>query len=126
MFHIKTIYAVNHDSSFGGDPWKVIATVEMLATEWKKEKQRDALGQLYGIDISNRIHSLNGAIPAYEPMVDDRRRSVRGVKTIVLTYFLKDADKAEKLGLKVKRFKNGEVLGGFNEHVCLFKRPEVV
>lgn len=119
MFIVKSIYATNHDSSFGGYPWKVEVTVAMPATEWATHKRKGWLGQLYGIDISNHVYAVNQNIPAHNPTVDDRSRAAKGVKTIKLTYFMRreHADQAEALGLKVLRLKNGEVYAGHSSYV---------
>lgn len=111
MFSIKSIYALNFDNSFGGYPWKVVVSVTMPSKEWTDLKKKGALGQLYGIEISNYVYALNNNIPAHCPTVDDSQRAKKGIKTVELTYFLSSnqADKAEALGLKVIKLKNGEV-----------------
>jgi len=117
MFSVKSIVASGHDSSFGGYKWKVVVRVAVPAKEWAKAKKKGELGQLYGIDISNHVYAINRNIPAHNPTVDDRSRASKGVKSISLTYFLSDPDRAEALGLKVTRLKNGEFFGKYSDYV---------
>ncbi len=77
MFKLKSIQRVNEVS--------VKVCVEMDAGEWTKAKRDNALGQLYGIDISNEVYHLTG-VKAYEPSVNDRNRSKDGIKLIELYY----------------------------------------
>lgn len=100
---ITSIAACSHDSSYGGYPFKVEVTVRMCSKEWAKARAKNQLGQLYGIDISNAVFAFNRNIDASNPTVNDTKRASKGEKLITLTYYMRDLDKAEKLGLKVKR-----------------------
>lgn len=101
QFQIKAIHGSTHDSSFGGYPWRIDVCVTIDVKAWNKIKKAQALGQLYGIDISNAVYAINQKIPAVHPSVDDSARAKAGVKTIRLTYFLRDPARAQALGFKL-------------------------
>ncbi len=55
---------------------------------WRRYRDKGNLGVLYGIDVSNYIYKAsNFKIKAYNPVVDDRQRARKGIKTIELTYY---------------------------------------
>lgn len=118
-FTIKSLYATTHDSSYGGYPFKVVATITMDSKEWSKIKRKRGLGMLYGVDISNAIHDINSNINAYNPSVSDSKRASKGIKTITLTYYDKSFERAEALGLEVMRMKNGESYIKYGSHVSI-------
>jgi hypothetical protein len=59
--------------------------VRMDAKEWLKIKKQNGLGMLYGVDISNEVHSQTG-IKAYNPSVSDQDRAQGGIKWLTLYY----------------------------------------
>ena len=81
-FEIKGI--VERDDEYGNSFTSVRVTID--AKVWAKAKKNGHLGFLYGVDISNQLHTKHG-IPAYNPTVDDKARAVKGIKTISLTYY---------------------------------------
>ena len=103
MFEIKSVYASDCDSNFHDKGFKVAVVVEMDSKEWAKLRKTGNLGHFYGVAISNVVYSLNRAIPAINPTVDDTARASKGVKTIKLNYYGSNLENAEKLGLKVIR-----------------------
>lgn len=127
MFKIKYISVGVHDTSFGGFPYVATVLVDVDAKEWSKLKRAKDLGSLYGIDIGNAVSKINPMIPAWNPMVDDKRNAKNGVKSITLEYHFKDHDKAEKLGMKVIRMKNGEAFPSYGTHSIVYdsKAPSI-
>lgn len=121
VFGVESITGSTHDSSYGGYPWKITVVVKMDAKAWKRHADKGWLGQLYGIDISNYVYGFSRAIPAHAPTVDHGQRAKDGVKTIKLTYFLRDPKKAEALGFKVTYLKNGEFFGAFSEYIKIME-----
>lgn len=113
QFKITRIVARGHDSSYSGYPFKVEVVVKMDSKLWTSIRNKKSLGALYGIDISNAVYALNQSIPASNPTVKDTERAKNGLKTIYLTYYGSSFDKAEKLGLEVKRLRSGECFMGF-------------
>jgi hypothetical protein len=126
MFQISSIVATTHDSSFGGFKWKVIVLISIPVKEWSKMRDKGWLGQLYGIDVSNAVYAVNRNIPAMNPTVDHSRRSAKGRKSISLTYFLNDPDKAQSLGLTVNRTRSGEVYSAFSEHIQILTKEAII
>lgn len=80
----KILGVVNRDDEYGIGFTTV--TVTMPAKYWLGMKKLGRLGMLYGVDISNAVHREHG-IRAYNPTVEDRKRSVKGIKTVTLTYY---------------------------------------
>lgn len=118
---IKSIVLSVHDTSYGGYPYVATVNVEVDAKYWSALKKKNQLGMLYGVDISNEVYRLSSQlIPAHNPMVDHNRNAKNGIKTISLQYHFKDHDKAEKLGMKVLRMKNGECLPSYNCRVEVY------
>lgn len=111
-FEITRMRAQTHDSSFGGYPWKAVITVDIPADIWKRFKKHGHLGSLY-LDFSNTVYQANPNVHAWNPTVDDGKNAKKGIKTITLTYYSQDFGRAEKVGLKVTRLKNGEAFLGF-------------
>lgn len=111
---IQMIVVRSHDSSYGGYPYVCEVIVQCDAKEWNKLKKANDLGSLYGVDISNEVYRITDElVPAWNPSVCDRDRAKAGVKTIRLSYYFRDHNAAEKLGLEVKRMKNGECFASF-------------
>jgi hypothetical protein len=119
MFTIKSITA--KASNYLGDhgSWLVEVVVSVDAKAWTKLRDKRNLGQLYGIDISNAVYAVNKNIPAHCPTVDDRSRASKGFKTIRLSYRLSNPEAAERLGLKVMRYKNGEHAHSWGDSVSI-------
>ncbi len=98
--HFKIIAATVAASNTG---YKVecIVKVDVDAAFWTKAKRTGQLGALYGIDISNEVYRLSRRlVPAWNPMVDDKRRASDGVKRITLTYHFDNVAAAQELGLE--------------------------
>ncbi len=121
-YKITKIIGKTHDSSYGGYPWKIEVTIDVCAKEWTKLRNKDDLGSLYGIDVGNAVYKINPDIPAYCPSVDHDKRAKNGVKTVKLVYYINDADKAERLGFKVKRLRNGEAYANYSDFVDLLEK----
>ena len=117
---IKSITGSIHDTGFGGYPYKVTVMVELPMTDFKKLCPKNDLGHLV-LDVNNTVYAINNNIPAYNPSIDSQgsRRAKNGVKTLEFVYFLKDHQKAIKLGFKTKLLKNGEYLSAFSDYVNL-------
>lgn len=110
MFTIKTIHARALVACGIDSIWAVEVVVHMPVKAWTKHRDNNQLGMLYGVDISNAVFAINSNIPAHNPTVDSSSRAKNGIKTIHLSYRFTNPDKAESLGLKLKRFKNGIIL----------------
>lgn len=134
---IKSIETKVHDTSFGGYPYKTVVIVEIETKEFNKkcpitsparsticgrQPARRDLGNLV-LEVNNAVYALNSSIPAYNPSIDSKggQRSKDGIKTMEFVYFFKDADTAEKLGLEVRRFKNGETMPVWGTHAVNFR-----
>lgn len=118
MFLIQSITA--QASNYLGDHlWVVEVSVLVDAKAWAKMRDKGQLGSLYGVDISNAVYAINQAIPASRPTVGDSERASKGFKRISLTYSLTDAAQAEALGLKVHRYRNGEVAHVYGDRVSI-------
>ena len=76
MFEIKSVSRISPDT--------VLVKVFISSKEWLKARNSGALGQLYGIDISNAAYRQHG-VKASNPTVKDYR-AIGGVKVIDLTY----------------------------------------
>lgn len=121
MFSLKSISVRTHDTSFGGYPYRADVTIQMPSQDFNKIKKQGQLGSLY-LDVSNATYRASRElIPAYQPMVDDTRRASKGIKTIHLTYFFKDHDTAEALGLEVLRLKNGEAYPSYGAYASILE-----
>lgn len=59
--------------------------VRMDSKAWLKAKHTGALGQLYGIDISNAVSRQYGVM-AYKPSVSDSDNAQGGIKWLELFY----------------------------------------
>lgn len=115
-FTIKSISVMGHDFP-GNYAYKAVVSVEVEAKYWKALQKAKNLGQLYGIDISNQVYALSkGLIPASHPTVSDEKNARNGIKTVVLTYYFQDHNKAEALGLEVKRLANGEAFCAYGSY----------
>lgn len=116
MFTIKSVVGCIHDLGFGGYPYKVIATIEIRAESYKKLK--GDLGSLV-LDVNNALYRLNRDIPAHNPSIDSQghRRAKNGVKTMEFEYLFQDHARAEALGYKLLKLRNGEVLPEYNQYV---------
>lgn len=64
---------------------QVKVRVRMDAKAWLKARRAGALGQLYGVDISNAAYRQCG-VKAYNPTVSDRERAQGGIKWLELYY----------------------------------------
>jgi len=123
-FKIILINGRVHDTSYGGYPWRIDVVVELNVKDWQLYRKKKMLGQMYGVDFSNAVYHINNNIPASCPMVDDRKRAKNGIKTINLTYFLRDADRAENLGFEVYRHPSGETSPGFADYVSIYREEK--
>lgn len=102
MITLKSIVGIgNRRFNSNEYPWEIVATVLVDSKQWTKMRDKKQLSILYGVDISNLIYQINSNIPAYIPLVDANSRASKGLKTVKLTYFLKDIDKAKNLGFKI-------------------------
>jgi hypothetical protein len=119
LFTITHVCVRNHDSSFGGYKWRLDASVSVDAKYWHKLNKTGNLGNLYGIDIGNKLARDYNLCFFATPMVDDSRRAKAGIKSITLTYFFKDDAIAESLDVKFKtKLKDcwiSETYGGYTE-----------
>jgi hypothetical protein len=77
MFKIVTV------SRYDAESVKVLIDID--ADAWRDHAKRGDLGQLYGVDISNRVFREYG-VKAYNPTVDHNSRAVKGVKRLTLYY----------------------------------------
>lgn len=77
MFTIQNVSRINDEIV------RVCVSVDALA--WAAHKRTDALGHLYGIEISNRVYQEYG-VRATNPTVDHNTRAVKGLKTVILYY----------------------------------------
>jgi len=116
MFEIKSLVGRVHDTSFGGYPFKIIATITITTKEFNKLPvlRREAasmfggarvvrkLGELV-LAVNNKVYAVNNNIPAYYPSIDPEgsKRAVKGIKTMIFEYFIKDLETAERLGFNV-------------------------
>jgi len=116
MFEIKSLVGRVHDTSFGGYPFKIIATVTITTKEFNKLPvlRREAASMFGGahvvrdlgklvVAVNNKVYAVNNNIPTYNPSVDSKggKRASRGVKTMVFEYFIQDFEIAERLGFSV-------------------------
>lgn len=115
MFCLKSLHCRTTTQTLGGYNWKVEAVVHMPAKYWLDCKKKKQLGVLYGVDISNFIHRFHRAVPAWNPTVNDTLRSKKGIKTVLLTYYVSDPKQAESMGMKVTYLRNGEFIPGFGD-----------
>ncbi len=115
---IKSMVAREHNTSFGGYPFKVVVEVSLDAKVFNKLK--GDLGSLV-LTVNNMIYKLNPNIRSYSPSIDSRgsSRAKAGVKTLTFEYFDKDLSRAKALGMDVKELKNGEMYLGYNSYVDL-------
>jgi hypothetical protein len=118
LIEVESVSAKTHDTSYGGYKWVVTVKINMPVTVWQKYKKAKNLGQLYGLEISNFVYSLNNNIPTSNPTVTDTVRAKNGIKAIELRYYLNDPIKAERLGLQVKQA-GGEVYASYNDYVLI-------
>jgi hypothetical protein len=65
-------------------------TLTYPANEFAKLVKRGQLGLFYGVDVSNVIGRLFPDVRAWAPTVDDTARSRKGIKTVTLTYELRN------------------------------------
>jgi hypothetical protein len=100
-FELVSICLVEHDTGFGGFPWKVAVEVTVDAKLWKRHRERGELGQFYNLDIGNSIYREYG-VGGVNPTVDDETRAKSGRNTIRITHYLRENTEAEKLGMKFK------------------------
>lgn len=113
-YSIQTIVVRAHDSSYGGYAYVCEVVAKVDAKHWTKLRNAKDLGVLYGIDISNEAYALtNRLVPTHNPSVSDRDRAKDGIKTVRLSYYFRDHNAAEKLGLEVICLKSGECMAGF-------------
>lgn len=96
---ISGLSASIHDTSFGGYPFKVTATIQVDSKQYNKLK--GDLGSLV-LTVNNVLYSLNSNIPAYNPSIDSEgsKRASKGIKTLEFVYFFKDTIKAKNLGFE--------------------------
>jgi len=116
---IQALVGRIHDTSFGGYPYKVVATVEVSAQDFKRLK--GDLGNLV-LDVNNAVYALSPEVPSYNPMVDSKRRAKGGVKTLEFVYHFKDHERALKVGFNTKLLRNGEYLPAFGDYVNLLNK----
>lgn len=126
MFTIKSITA-NASSAYGAtDMFEINVTITIDAKTWSKLAKQQRLGELYGVDVGNAVYRINSNIRAYNPMVNDRARASKGLKTITLMYTDTNLDAAEALGLEVKRYKNGQGFLAYSTRSYLLEKPIVI
>lgn len=122
MYSIKRITAQEHDSSSsaGLSKFKVIVELEIIDLKAFK-KLKGNLGDLV-LSVSNEVYGLNKNIPAYYPTVDSKKRAKDGIKPIEFIYYFGSYARAEALGLKIKRLRNGEMYTEWNTRSVIFER----
>ncbi len=116
MFEIKSLVGQVYDTSFGGHPFKIIATITITTKQFNKLPvlRREAASMFGGarvvrdlgalvMAVNNRVYAVNNNIPAYNPSIDPNgsKRASEGLKTMVFEYFFQDFEVAEKLGFSV-------------------------
>lgn len=133
MFSIESITGSVHDTSYGGYPYKITVTIKLSVKEFNRlcptiGKSRQSitgrvkvprdLGNLV-LNVNNALYKLNPNIPAYNPSIDSQgsSRAKGGYKTMEFVYFLNDWNRAERLGFKVRRLKNGECISVYGDFI---------
>lgn len=111
--------------ALGIESWNINATIQMPAKLWAKYRDNNNLGGLY-LDVSNHIYSINQNVPAHNPTVNHYKNASKGIKTINLSYWLRDPKRAEALGLKVTWLKSGEFMAAFTDYVDLLPKYDNV
>lgn len=124
FWSLQSLTASIHDSNPGdfGYPYKVEAVFHIDAKEYASIKRKGALGQLFGIDLSNDIYRLNNNIPASNPSVDNSKPARHGIKVLRLTYYFRDHERAAKLGFEQFKFKNGQIVPKYGQRIDLLAR----
>lgn len=70
-----------------GREFECQVTIKMDAKLWRKTRDKDRLGFLYGVDVSNFVYQVtNQLVDARNPTVRDHNRAIKSVKTITLWY----------------------------------------
>lgn len=93
MYTIQSICVREYQNQF---VTKVFVNVD--SKYWAKLKSKSNLGQLYGVDISNEVYRIvNKSFNTYCPSVSDDARASKGVKKIILSYTMTEAQ-AKALG----------------------------
>ena len=84
MNQFNVLGIVERDDEYGLAYTTVKVSIDAKA--WTRARNKGQLGMLYGVDIGNALSREHG-IAAYSPTVDDRKRAVKGIKTVTLTYY---------------------------------------
>lgn len=124
-YKIEVVRVKEHDTSYGGYRWKLECVVNVNAKDWNRAKKDKTLGHFYNTEIGNKLNKFYGFNRYGVPSVSDSGRAKNGVKQVVISHYFRSNDLAERLGIKLKKLKNGHAI--CEEFMpCVQVRPRLI